>query len=503
MKHVQALLVALLSGLLAVAGCAPSLSPAPDVPDAGARLHASVDAPMPGEHVSLTGSTGVSGSRTVVLERRAGSRWVRAGVEPVVSAPSGRFTFPDVEASRSETLRARTTGSGDAVVTNAVALELDERKQRGTLKVLPQIAGSPSSQVGTPADASNLVQAAFAPARPGREVTFEARDDDGEWRSMGRDSQDGDGRASMVAADADAFDEWRVTAAAADGLDEVAVTRTARGWSESFVSDFDGGAAPEWAPRLPLQWLASGTCGYIDPDAVAYSDGVAQLSTRAHNRPPRDMEGTAPQQQVHEETCRDATGVARYFASSMIVSQQDGQLFSFVHGVAAARVKFDRRRGQHAAFWLQTNEPEDTEIDVVESYGESERPLSTGLHVTREDGSTRPFQIRISDVLPNDVEADWYDEFHVFSVEWTPDEYVFRIDGVETFRTRQGASSSPHFVILSNFAADWEIPLNNGEPATMEVDWVRVWQRPGTGGDGSSDPDDEPTSSTDATLVEP
>ena len=32
----------------------------------------------------------------------------------------------------------------------------------------------------------------------------------------------------------------------------------------------------------------------------------------------------------------------------------------------------------------------------------------------------------------------WFDAYHVFSVEWTPEEYIFRIDGQETWRTDRG-----------------------------------------------------------------
>ena len=45
----------------------------------------------------------------------------------------------------------------------------------------------------------------------------------------------------------------------------------------------------------------------------------------------------------------------------------------------------------------------------------------------------------------------------MFSVEWTPEEYVFRIDGVETLRTDQGVADRKVFVILSLLTSDWEL----------------------------------------------
>ena len=51
----------------------------------------------------------------------------------------------------------------------------------------------------------------------------------------------------------------------------------------------------------------------------------------------------------------------------------------------------------------------------------------------------------------------WWDNYHVFSVEWTPTEYVFRIDGRETWRTSEGISHHPQFLILSQLSSDYEL----------------------------------------------
>jgi beta-glucanase (GH16 family) len=74
---------------------------------------------------------------------------------------------------------------------------------------------------------------------------------------------------------------------------------------------------------------------------------------------------------------------------------------------------------------------------------------------------------------------DWASQYHVFSVEWTPDEYIFRIDGLETWRTDQGISHQPEFPILSVLSSDYEL-ANLGKasnlPQTMQVDWLKFWE---------------------------
>ena len=68
------------------------------------------------------------------------------------------------------------------------------------------------------------------------------------------------------------------------------------------------------------------------------------------------------------------------------------------------------------------------------------------------------------------------------SVEWTPERYIFRIDGRETFRTSKGVSGRPEFLILSLLSSDYELSKLKGEanlPQAMSVDWIRFWQAPG------------------------
>ena len=52
----------------------------------------------------------------------------------------------------------------------------------------------------------------------------------------------------------------------------------------------------------------------------------------------------------------------------------------------------------------------------------------------------------------------------MFSVEWTPREYVFRIDGQETTRITSGVSDVHEFLILSMLSNDFELDLGRLGP---------------------------------------
>ena len=66
----------------------------------------------------------------------------------------------------------------------------------------------------------------------------------------------------------------------------------------------------------------------------------------------------------------------------------------------------------------------------------------------------------------------------MFSVEWTPESYIFRIDGHETFRTSKGVSGQPEYLILSLLSSDYELANLDEDklPQAMSVDWVRYWE---------------------------
>jgi beta-glucanase (GH16 family) len=84
-------------------------------------------------------------------------------------------------------------------------------------------------------------------------------------------------------------------------------------------------------------------------------------------------------------------------------------------------------------------------------------------------------QPEITETIEKQCDA-WWKKYHVFSVEWTPDAYVFRVDGIETFRHTKDISGVPEFLVLSLLSSDWGLPdLDESKlPATKKVDWVRV-----------------------------
>lgn len=183
------------------------------------------------------------------------------------------------------------------------------------------------------------------------------------------------------------------------------------------------------------------------------------------------------------------------------VKEKEGQLlngmigtqkkFSMTYGLIEGRIKFPRMQGHHGSLWMQPENPEKVvndparsgaEIDIIEWFGAGKKGGSTASNIywpgqggskEHHAGGTKDFKSLLK------KGEEWSDDFHIFSLEWTKDEYVFRIDGHESYRIREGISQTPQYLILSLFTADWEKDRLDRKklPSSMVVDWVRVWQR--------------------------
>lgn len=166
------------------------------------------------------------------------------------------------------------------------------------------------------------------------------------------------------------------------------------------------------------------------------------------------------------------------------------KLFSTTFGLFEARIKFPEMQGQHGSFWMQPAQKENVvddaaksgaEIDIIEWFGKGRNDggIASNVYWPGKDGpkghhagGTKPFMgLKENESL--------CDDFHVFALEWTPDKYVFTIDGKPYQEINEGISHQPQYLILSLLTADWEKDrLDKAKlPNAMIVDWVRVWQK--------------------------
>jgi len=165
--------------------------------------------------------------------------------------------------------------------------------------------------------------------------------------------------------------------------------------------------------------------------------------------------------------------------------------FDFRYGKIEARIKLPKGQGLWPAFWLlPTNSPyggwaSSGEIDVMEAVNQM-----TTVHGTLHFGSPWPNNASAGGTVGG---LDYSQDYHVYAVEWEPDQFRWSVDG-QVYRTltnnawfSTAATSNPRapfdsdFHLLLNVAVGGNFPGDpNGSasfPQEMLVDYVRVYQQ--------------------------
>ncbi len=163
----------------------------------------------------------------------------------------------------------------------------------------------------------------------------------------------------------------------------------------------------------------------------------------------------------------------------------------YTRGYFEIRCICNKDKGFWSAFWIQASHPYEAEysqggiggceIDIFEamSYDNTmPNSVTSTVHCAGVDGVQEGFQsANLGDFKANNI----YEEFNTYGMEWTEDEYIFYINGVETARTSfgNGVSQVPEEVIVS-----LEIPgdgLDKFDKETYKtefiVDYVKIYQK--------------------------
>ena len=342
--------------------------------------------------------------------------------------------------------------------------------QTASLTVSPGIAQN-GSRVASANNAHVVGGATFRPAKPGRLVTLQRKlGATGTWASVtrGREAANGVYRFKAARASGGTPYTYRVVAARTSGLARVVTDEvSSEAWELKFDEPFSGTRLDQnkWSYRNLGIRQGSRLRSQSSTRAVHVSSGALKLEVRRH-----------------------PTRRNNYLNGTVGTSGK----FSYTYGYAAARMKFAKGRGQHGAFWMQpqvqasrygTPAKTGAEIDVAEFFGKgySDGGLAHFLYSYPRKGTTTKYGDvfrRASTALAGKSDS-WWSRYHVFSVQWTPSGYVFRIDGTETWRSSKAVSKQPEYLILSQLTSDWELKYLDRStlPTSLKVDWVRVWQR--------------------------
>ena len=256
-------------------------------------------------------------------------------------------------------------------------------------------------------------------------------------------------------------------------------------WSD----DFDGDALDRstWGYEW---WVTMRKGGYWHEDMVSVEDG--DLVIRAEYL-------ETPLENKYYEKWHDRIHFDEYKSGYYTGLVTTRGLFEQCYGYYEVRCILPAGTGLWSSFWMMNegvynidDSGEDgTEVDVYEStyYKDHWRGMDAvigGIHYdnygpeSKGDSTGKFF-----------VANDPYSEYNTYGVEWSPDEYIFYINGVETGRMRTGGvSDNPQYLLLSveiagkDGVADADrhgtgkithTPKRNW-PVEYRVDYVRCYQ---------------------------
>lgn len=189
---------------------------------------------------------------------------------------------------------------------------------------------------------------------------------------------------------------------------------------------------------------------------------------------------------VSEEAVTIGNGYLKLHAikrndSMMIGAVGSQDLFMTTYGYFECRAQLQRSPGVWGAFWLQSpglsggDDPavNGAEIDIMECFRKLGPDIvSHNVHwgpYGANQHTTRGMQSYLKGVGEG---------FHLFALEWTPEKYIFYVDGYKFYEVTQGISKTDEYVILS-----MELPNEIKDlsktvfPDVFVVDYVKVYKK--------------------------
>jgi beta-glucanase (GH16 family) len=241
-------------------------------------------------------------------------------------------------------------------------------------------------------------------------------------------------------------------------------------WALTWSDEFEG---PAGTPPDPTRWVH-------ELGAGGWGNGELQTYTDSPDNAAQDGEG-----HLLITARADGEGAARTYTSARLRTQG---LFAQAYGRFEIRAKVANGRGLWPAFWImgqdfdQVGWPDAGEMDIMEQRGS--QPTVNWSSVHGPEMYTRFTSATQSVTVPGGADTD----FHVYAVEWDPENIVFLLDDMPFFQITPARRPSdapwvydhPFFMLL-NMAVGGIFPGRPDDttpfPAVMTVDWVRVSSR--------------------------
>jgi beta-glucanase (GH16 family) len=248
-------------------------------------------------------------------------------------------------------------------------------------------------------------------------------------------------------------------------------------WSDEFNSKVAGTAANSsiWGQEVG-DGTANGNAGWGNDELEYYTAGTNNAATDGLGH----LQITTKQA---DGTLMCYYGPCQYTSARLLTKER----FEVAYGRVEARIKVPSGAGLWPAFWMlgtdidEVNWPQSGEIDIMENVGRLPTQVFGTLHGPGYSGGQSYGGIY-------DLKKPVADDYHVFAVEWQPDQIVWYMDGIQYFKATSGDAflkgkqwvyNHPFFILMNvavggNFGG--AVGSDTTFPQTMSVDYVRLYQ---------------------------
>lgn len=268
-----------------------------------------------------------------------------------------------------------------------------------------------------------------------------------------------------------------------NGQDLELDTRFELVWSD----EFEGDSLDRTKWGFPW-WETERKGGYWHEDMVSVKDGNLVITTAYYEE---------PLENYYYDKWHESINFDDYKEGWYTGCIETRGKFEQAYGYFECRCILPKSSGMWSAFWMMNDGvsnvdgsgQDGTEVDIFESMYYKDKwwgagdAIVTGIHY---DGYGEDHK---GDSIGKWFANNPYEEYNTYGVEWTPDEYIFYINGVETGRlSTGGVSQNPEYLILScevagaNGVADADrhgvgkMSMEPGDTAEFIVDYVRVYK---------------------------
>ena len=244
-------------------------------------------------------------------------------------------------------------------------------------------------------------------------------------------------------------------------------------WTQSFIDEFDN--IDFWnADTNTGQWRTQ----YIWPrDVIINNELQYYIDPAIHGVSPFSTNDGVLTITATPTPVALAGKVSNQPYVSGVLTTENG--FSQQYGRFEARAKVPTGKGLWSAFWLLPSFdqwPDGVavlpEIDVMEHIGHEQRTYHTTLH-TNQNGKleSHPFD--------HTFNVNLSDDFHLYSVVWTPDnvDWYFDKKWVARYPTPKDYTKPVHFLLNLAVGGTWPGAPNEstGFPARYNIDYVKAY----------------------------